>query len=104
MLKEGGGGSVRAGVWGLQCVWIVVSTQPLHHQHNNKTSLCIICLIQGGWGVVGVGGVYPLCSPTASLSVSHDISGENYFPADLNDTCFVFFLVVGLGASVSYNY
>lgn len=54
--------------------------------------------------MVGVGGVYPLCSPTASLSVSHDISGENYFPADLNDTCFVFFLVVGLGASVSYNY
>lgn len=45
--------------------------------------------------MVGVGGVYPLCSPTASLSVCHDISGENYFPADLNDTCFVFFLVVG---------
>lgn len=41
------------------------------------------------------GGVYPLCSPTTSLSVSHDISGENYFPADLNDTCFFFFLVVG---------
>lgn len=48
-----GGGGVQAGVWGLQCVWIVVSTQPQHHQHNNKTSLCIICLIQGGWGVGG---------------------------------------------------
>lgn len=78
-----GGEPGLAGLVGFQCVWVVGSTQAHDHQHNNKTSFCIICLIQGGWewgwGAAGAGGgvVYPLCSPTASPSVSHDIRGEN---------------------------